>query len=196
MTALLRTFVSALALAAFVATAPPARASIEQLDLAAMVTKADGAIEGTITRSRVIRIDHPKDGTELYFTLLTIEGRSLADGSARTVEVFFAGGFVDARHGVFNSEAPAADDVRVGNRIVAFYKHTDDAGGGLAGNALYAAHGGLYRTFDAAQGTIVQGRGDGYALRANVRLADLRVQVADHERAKQERAARQREVRR
>ncbi|MBK7874959.1 MAG: hypothetical protein IPJ77_04280 [Planctomycetes bacterium] len=178
----------ALAILALVAAAAaPARASIERLDLAAIVAKSDAAIEGTITRSRVLRVDDPKDGPELYFTFLTIEGRSLADGAARTVEVFFAGGFIDARHGVFNSEAPAADDVHVGNRIVAFYKHTENAGGGVAGNALYAAHGGLFRAFEAAQGTIVQGRGDGYALRSNVRLADLRSQVTELARAKEER---------
>ncbi|MFO1008691.1 MAG: hypothetical protein U1F29_01355 [Planctomycetota bacterium] len=178
------------------AFAPSARASIERLDLAAIVVKSDGAIEGTITRSRVVRIDDAKDGPELYFTLLTIEGRSLADGTPRTVEVFFAGGFVDARHGVFNSEAPAADDVRLGNKIVAFYKHTDNAGGGMAGNALYAAHGGLYRAFDAAQGAIVQGRGDGYALVENVRLDALRAQVAELARAKAHRAAEAKEKRR
>ena len=38
-----------------------------------------------------------------------------------------------------NSEAPSADDVRIGNRVVAFYKWIDNMGGDLAGNALYAS---------------------------------------------------------
>ncbi|MBI5363382.1 MAG: hypothetical protein HZA53_09390 [Planctomycetes bacterium] len=164
--------------------APSARASIERLDLPTMVAKSDGAVEGLITRRRVVRIDDAKDGPELYFTLITIEGRSLVDGTALTVEVLHAGGFVDARHGVFNSEAPAADDTRIGNRVVAFYKRSENVGGGLAGNALYAAHGGLYRTFQAAKGVIVQGRGAGYAVSANVELSVLRAQVAQRAQAK------------
>lgn len=168
---------------AVAAAAPPVRASIERLDLPTMVAKADGAVEGVITRRRVVRIDDVKDGPELYFTLITIEGRSLADGAPLTVEVVHAGGFVDARHGVFNSEAPAADDTRIGNRVVAFYKRSANVGGGLAGNALYAAHGGIYRTFQAAKGVIVQGRGAGYAVNGNVELATLRARVTELARA-------------
>ena len=89
----------------------------------------------------------------------------------------FAGGFVDAEHGVNNSEAPSADDVRIGNRVVAFYKWTSNMGGGLAANALYAAHGGLFRTFEARGGTVVQGRGEGYAIPTNVGLAQLEQNV-------------------
>lgn len=164
--------------ALFAAVAHVASASVERLDLPRMVARADGAVEGVIVRRRVVRIDHPKDGPELYFTFLTIEGRALADGAPLTVEVVYGGGFVDARHGTFNSEAPAADDVRIGNRVVAFYKHSANVGGGLAGNALYAAHGGLYRAFEARKGVIVQGRGEGYALEANLELAELRARVA------------------
>jgi hypothetical protein len=173
-----------LSLAFVGALAPAGAASIERLDLPAMVAKSDGAVEGVITRRRVVRIDHPVDGPELYFTLLTIEGRSLADGAPLAVEVLHAGGFVDARNGVFNSEAPAADDTRVGNRVVAFYKHSGNVGGGLAGNALYAAHGGLFRTFRAAKGEIVQGRGAGYAVSSNIELASLRARVAELSREK------------
>lgn len=173
-----------LALVLVTALAPNGAASIERLDLATMVAKCDGAVEGVITRRRVVRIDHPVDGPELYFTLLTIEGRSLADGAPLAVEVLHAGGFVDARNGVFNSEAPAADDTRLGTRVVAFYKHSSNVGGGLAGNALYAAHGGLYRTFKAAKGDIVQGRGAGYAVNSNLELATLRSRIAELARAK------------
>ena len=37
-------------------------------------------------------------------------------------DVTFQGGFIDEEHGVYNSEAPVADDVKIGNRVVAFYK--------------------------------------------------------------------------
>jgi hypothetical protein len=148
-------------------------AQIERLDLGQMVSKADNAVFGAIVDRQVIRIDSPTDGPELYFTTLTIEGRSLRTNENVTVDVTFAGGFVDATHGVNNSEAPSADDVRVGNRVVAFYKWVPNMGGGMAANSLYAAHGGLFRTFEARQGTVVQGRGEGYAIPTNVGLAQL-----------------------
>jgi hypothetical protein len=153
------------------------RAEIERLSLGEMVARTDNAIYGTITQKKVIRIDHPKDGPELYFTSLTIEGTSLRDGKPTTATVWFGGGFVDATHGVWNSEAPKTDDQRVGNRVVAFYKWTDDMGGGQSGNALFAWHGGLYRTFDAPKGVIVQGRGTGYAVPENLTLDDLRGRI-------------------
>lgn len=173
-----------LLLLAALAFAAPAQASIQRLDLPAMVELADGAIDGTIVRQRVVRIDHPRDGAELYFTILTIDGRALADDAPLSVDVVFAGGFIDARHGVWNSEAPAADDVRVGNRVIAFYKHSSNLGGDFAGNGLCAAHGGIYRAFDARRGAIVQGRGDGYAIGANMELAHLRSSFAALVRAK------------
>lgn len=158
---------------ALVAASTLVTAQIERLDLSQMVAKTDNAVYGTITHKKVIRIDHPTDGPELYFTTLTLEGRSLKSGQALTVDVTFAGGFIDDEHGVNNSEAPTADDVEVGNSVVAFYRWTDNIGGGLAANALYAAHGGLYRTIDARKGTIVLGRGDGYAIPKNITLSDL-----------------------
>jgi hypothetical protein len=165
--------------AAILAAATLGTAQIERLDLSQMVSKADNAVVGTITKKEVIRIDHAKDGPELYFTTLTIEGSSLRNGESLTVDVTFAGGFIDDQHGVFNSEAPSADDVKIGNKVVAFYKWLDNLGGGLAGNGLYAAHGGLFRTFDdSRKGTIVQGRGDGYAVPTNIKLAELNQQVA------------------
>lgn len=163
--------------AALIGAASLGTAQIERLDLPQMVSKADNAVFGTITHKEVIRIDHPKDGPELYFTTLTVDGRSLRNGETLTVDVTFAGGFVDSQRGVHNSEAPSADDVRVGNRIVAFYKWTDNMGGDLAGNSLYAAHGGLFRSFESRRGTVVQGRGEGYAVQSNVELSALESQV-------------------
>ena len=148
-----------------------------------MIARTDDAVYGTITEKHVIRIDHKRDGPDLYFTSLTIEGKSLKNDRALTVTVWFGGGFIDATHGVWNSEAPKADDQKIGNRIVAFYKWVDNMGGDHAGNALYAWHGGLFRTFEATKGVIVQGRGDGYAIPLNVTLSDLRQQIAQAAKA-------------
>lgn len=167
-----------LSVASFVLAARPCQAEIARLSLPQMVAKTDNVIYGTITGKKVIRIDHPKDGPELYFTSLTIEGNSLRDGKPLTVTVWFGGGFVDATHGVWNSEAPKTDDQKIGNKVVAFYKWTDNLGGDLAGNALYAWHGGLFRTFETQKGVIVQGRGAGYAVPQNLTLTDLRAEVA------------------
>ncbi len=152
-------------------------AQIERLDLGQMVAKADNAVHGRIVKSEVIRIDHPVDGAELYFTHLTIEGVSLYSGEKLTAKVTFAGGFVSPNEGVHNSEAPSADEIKVGNEVVAFYKWTENIGGDLAANALYASHGGVYRVAAAKNGPVALGKGDGYAIAANQRVADLRTQI-------------------
>jgi len=163
---------------ALVAAGALGTAQIERLDLAQMVAKTDNAVYGTISGKEVIRIDSPDDGPELYFTGLTIDGVSLKDGQATSVEVWFPGGFINETEGVHNSEAPSGDDQQVGNPIVAFYKWSYNMGGEFAGNALYASHGGLYRTFENRSGTtIVQGRGEGYAIPTNITLVDLDNQI-------------------
>ena len=43
----------------------------------------------------------------------------------------------------------------------------------LEGYALYASHGGIYRTAKARKSTIVLGRGTGYAIEHNLKLDDL-----------------------
>jgi hypothetical protein len=153
-------------------------AQIKSFTLEELVTTADNAVYGTIVATRAFRVDHPLDGSELYFTRLTIEGRSLRDGTPLTVDVTFHGGFVSETEGVFNSEAPAADDVRLGNRVVAFYHWQENLGGAHAANALVAAHGGLYRTVDGPRGAAVLGRGAGYAVGGNLRLAQLESSLA------------------
>lgn len=163
--------------AALVAAGSLATAQIERLDLPQMIAKTDNAVVGTILNKEVIRIDHPIDGPELYFTTLTLQGNSLKDDKALTVDVTFPGGFVDAEHGVYNSEAPSTDDIKVGNRVVAFYKWSNNMGGDLAANALYASHGGLYRTFESKKDLVIQGRGEGYAISANVTLNQLKQDV-------------------
>lgn len=159
-------------------------AQIERLDLNQMVQRADDAVIGTVTARNVIRIDHPVDGPELYYTSLTIEGRSLSTNEPRTVDVWFGGGFIDATNGAFNSEAPSMDDQKVGNKVVAFYKFEENMGGDLSGNALMTWHGGLYRTFESRRTTFVQGRGNGYAIPTNVRLDELDAQVKTLAQAK------------
>jgi hypothetical protein len=135
-----------------------------------MVAKTDNAIAGRILAAEAFRTDGQIDA--LYFTRLTIEGRSLVNDQPLTVDVVYPGGFVTPTEGVFNSEAPSADDVKVGNQVVAFYKWSDNMGNGVAANALYASHGGLYRV-PARGGQTVLGRGEGYALSNNWELSAL-----------------------
>jgi len=151
------------------------RAQIERLDLEQIVTRSDNAVFATIVDKTVFRVDHPVDGPELYYTRLTLKGSSLMDGRDATTDVIFAGGFIDKERGIgsFNSEAPSEDDVRIGNRVVVFYKWTDNIGGDVSGNAIYAAHGGVYRTAKGPQGVVVLGRGEGFALEGNRKLAEL-----------------------
>lgn len=163
--------------AALFAVATVGTAQIVRLDLRQMVQRTDGAVIGTITHKEVIKVDDPIDGPDLYYTFLTIEGETLDSGEAKTVEVVYPGGWIDAKRGVHNSEAPTEEETTVGNRVVAFYKWSDNLGGGVAGNALYASHGGLYRTARVADRTIVQGRGEGYAIDSNVERAELGARV-------------------
>lgn len=167
-----------LAALAITGLAAVATAQILRLDLSQMVARTDDTVHGKIAARHVLRVDHPVDGAELYFTTLSIQGTSLETGKPLTVDVIFPGGFQDAEHGSFNSEAPSADDTKVGNEIVCFYKHTSNLGGEIAGNEIVTWHGGLYRTFQTRGETIVQGRGDGYAVPANVKLVDLARDVA------------------
>jgi hypothetical protein len=161
---------SGLLLAALGAASP---AQIKRYTLDEMVLTSDQAIYGQIIGTRVSRYDSPVDGEGLFFTTITIQGRTLSDDRATTVDVWFRGGFLSATEGVFNSEAPAADDVKLGKKVVAFYRWADDVGNGGGGNALMAAHGGLYRTVDGPHGPAVLGRGDGYAISTNRYVAQL-----------------------
>ena len=153
--------------------APLAPTQIERLDLEAMVSKTDNAVFGQIVERRVFSFDHPTAGPNLTFTALTVKGRSLADGRATTVEVIHAGGVDENGKGVWNSEAPRPEVTARGKNVVVFYKWIDNMGGDLAGNALYASHGGVYRTVEGPKGTVVLGRGEGYAVKNNQRLTSL-----------------------
>ena len=159
-----------LALAAFSAAGI---SQIKAYTLEEMVLEADQAVHGQIVGSRVFRVDHAIDGPELYFTTITVEGNVLGEGTAVTVDVTFNGGFISEDEGVFNSEAPIADDVKIGNQVVVFTKWQDNLGGDVPGNALMASHGGLYRTVDGPADTVVLGRGAGYAINFNTKVSDL-----------------------
>ena len=148
-------------------------AQIERLTLEEMVNKTDNAVLAEVSARHVFRVDHPVDGSELYFTTLTLDGYSLSDGKPITVDVTYPGGFVSDEEGVHNSEAPSQDDVELGNVVVAFYKWSDNLGGDVAANALYASHGGLFRTVEGPAGTVVLGRGAGYAIENNKSVESL-----------------------
>ena len=181
-----KTFKFALATAAVAAATALGNAQIERLTLDSMISKTDDALVGKITKSEVIRIDHPVDGPELYYTHLTVEGRSLVNGKTRTSVVTFPGGFINDEEGVWNSEAPSAEDTKLGNRVVVFQAWSDNMGGDLAGNALYASHGGLFRTVEGRNGTVVLGRGEGYAIQNNIKLSGLDAQITAIDKAQRE----------
>ena len=153
-------------------------AQIERLNLTQMVAKTDEAVMGKIVGRDVFRVDHPVDGPELYYTTLTIQGESLYSGADKLHSVTFPGGFINDRDGVFNSEAPTADESAIGNIVVVFSKWSDNMGGDVAANALYASHGGIYQTFIArSKDTVVQGRGTGYALELNTESTQFKTQI-------------------
>ncbi|MCP3919969.1 MAG: hypothetical protein GY711_30945 [bacterium] len=157
-------------LASIVCVGALATAQIIRLNLSQMVSRIDNAVVGTITDKQYTQVSTPLSG-DLYFTTLTIAGRSLVNGQPLTVEVSYMGA---EGEGVYSAEAPSADETKIGREIVAFYKWEPNMGAGFASNALYAAHGGLYTTFLNRRGaTIVQGRGEGYAVEKNVLLDKL-----------------------
>ena len=153
-------------------------AQIKKYTLDEMVAEMDNAVYGEIVDRQVFRVDHAVDGPELFFTTITIEGRSLVDNSPLTVDVTYHGGFVSEEEGVYNSEAPAEDDVRLRNQVVVFYSWSDNMGGDVAANAMIASHGGLYRTLQGPNNATVLGCGAGYSIERNVRLKDLDAEVS------------------
>jgi len=155
------------------ALALPSSAQIKNYSMREMVLTADGAVSGQIINSVVFRVDSETDGPELYFTTLTIEGTELNRNAAVTVDVTFAGGFIDPDHGVYNSEAPSADETKIGTNVLVFYKWSDNLGGDVKGNGIVASHGGIYRTANGPSGPIVLGKGEGFAIQSNTSVVDL-----------------------
>lgn len=163
---------------AVTAAASIATAQILRVNLTEIVQKTNDAVLGTIVNKNVVRIDHPVDGPELYFTTLSIEGTSLETSKPVTVDVSFMGGFVDDENGSFNSEAPSADDTKIGNKVVCFYRYNENMGGDFSGFEIFGWHGGIYRTFERGGKVVVQGRGDGYAIPSNIDLVELKKHIA------------------
>ena len=167
-----------LATALATASAGVSQAAIVRLNLTEMVAQTDNAVQGTIVDRQVFRVDHPVDG-EMYYTVITVEGRSLIDGQAISVPVTYLGGFVSETEGTFVSEAPREQLTRVGRQVLVFYKWADNMGFGIQGNSLYASHGGVYSIAKSGSKSVVLGRGDGYAVAANEELPGLTARVAD-----------------
>ena len=180
---------AALAVLALFSTSPaPVSAKILAFDLPGMLAVCDDAVHGTIVARRVFRIDHPIDGPELYYTVLSVNGASLRDGSEVGVEVTLLGGFVTPDEGVHNSESPREEETAIGAEVVLFHDWTENMGGDVAGHALVAGHGGLYTVQTNRRGDrVVLGRGPGYAVPLNVSLEALRTEVAKLESARRER---------
>ena len=178
-----RTLLSLVFVYVLAALQPAPQAQVVRLDLTQMLEQTDDCVFGRIEARRVLRIDHPVDGPGLYFTTLTVVGRSLVSEEDVRVDVTYAGGFVDERNGVFNSEAPSEDEVRLGTEVVVFHGWSSNLGGDLAGQALWGSHGGLYpcRTNRAGE-TIVLGRGVGYPIDANTSLESLASEVREQRR--------------
>lgn len=153
-------------------------AQIERLDMDQMVAKTDNTVVGEIVASKVFRVNDPVDGPDLFYTTITIKGRSLVDGKVLEIPVTFPGGFINREEGVHNSEAPAADEIRIGNEVVAFYKWSDNMGGQVAGNALYASHGGIYRVVQSGGEYVALGKGQGYAIAKNWKLKQLDAEIS------------------
>src|SRR5262244_2676124 len=75
------------------ALAAGALAQIKKFTLEEMVQTADAAVQGQIIASRVFRVDSPRDGADLFYTTITIQGRTLRDAQPITIDVTFRGGF-------------------------------------------------------------------------------------------------------
>jgi len=161
---------------ACVAATPFVQASIESLTLEQMLARVDNAVVGQIVDRHVFRADHPEDGT-MYFTTITVKGSSLIDGSELEVPVTFLGGWISEDEGTTTSVTPAAHEVALGKRVVAFYAQTDNMGYGVAGNQMIASHGGVYPVIQRESKTLTLGKGSGFAIEQNVEVGALRTQA-------------------
>lgn len=151
------------------------QAQIKRLNLDQLTTRADNAIIGRVISRRVEDHSSERHGFGLYYTILTIQGESLYTGRKMTVDVAKRGGWLDKERGIgsWDSEAATDEETRLGKRIVAYYKWSDDIGAGQGANIFYASHGSMFRTVEGPTGTVVMGRGEGYAISKNTRLSSL-----------------------
>ena len=152
------------------------QAQIKRLSLVEMTNETDNGVLGTIVASRVIDLGNEVDGYGLYYTILTLEGESIFDGRKITVDIASRGGWIDKERGIgcWDSEAPQASEIAVGKEVLAYYFWSENIGRGVGSNILYASHGSLFRTAKSPTGTVVLGRGDGYAIDKNIQVGTLR----------------------
>jgi len=162
-----------LALCALLLPPQSSRAQVLRLDLSEMLERVDDVVAGEIVAQELLAHPDPSGEGTLWFTRITVDGRSLIDGREIVVDLHILGGMDAQGEGVWNSEAPMPEEVLPGGRVVVFYKWLDDMCAGLPGNFLYTMHGGLYRTVTGPAGPVVLGRGEGYPVRHNLRLDDL-----------------------
>lgn len=151
------------------------RACIEELTLAQMVAKTDAAVRGTITDVRTVRYTPPGDD-RLIFTILTVEGTDLYTGQARTMEAAFLGGTYQGDSMMVTS-MPAPSEYRVGNSVLVFSGPVEGWGPDIE-RCVYAAMGGIFREVASKNGPVLLGKGEGFAIDQNVRLADLKIAIA------------------
>ncbi len=151
------------------------RACIEELDLAQMVAKTDAAVNGTITNVRTVRYTPPGDD-RLIYTLVTVAGTDLYTGQARTLEAAFVGGTHEGDSMMVTS-MPAPSEYRVGNSVILFSAPVEGWGPDVE-RCVYAAMGGIFREIAGKKGAVILGKGEGFAVSQNVRLADLQTSIA------------------
>ena len=157
--------------------APRPTADVERYTLSTLMDASEGATIGSIV-SKTFEIVDVGDGAPLVFTRLEVRGTDLATGAPDHVEVLFPGGYADDENASFSPSAPARHETRLGRQVLVFHRHSDNMGGGLAGQVLVGSRAGLFTSFTAQDGrTIVQGRGRGYALALNTELKALRSRV-------------------
>lgn len=171
-------------LLALLTLSPLPEARIEEMNLKRMMQTADGAVFAEVV-AREVFFAPETNGPGLYFTRLTLEGVTLEDGTAIRVDVVHLGGVLDEDYGAYVSEAPSADDTAIGTRVIAFYTWVDNLGGGVAGNALYGAQGGIFRAVEGPTGTVVLGRGAGFALAHNLSVDALTAAIQELAAAEQ-----------
>jgi len=157
------------------------RACIEELDLAKMVAKTDAAVRGTITDVRTVRYTPPGDD-RLIFTILTVEGTDLYTGQARTLNAAFLGGTYQGDSMMVTS-MPAPSEYRLGNPVLVFSGPVEGWGPDID-RCVYASMGGIFREVASKNGPVFLGKGEGFALDNNIRLADLQVAIAKEVRKK------------
>ena len=152
------------------------QAQIKQLSLTEMTNETDNGVLGTVVASRVVDLGNEVDGFGLYYTIFTLGGQSIFDGRKITVDVASRGGWIDKERGIgcWDSEAPQAGEIAVGKEVLAYYMWSENIGRGTGANILYASHGSLFRTAKSPTGTVVLGRGEGYAINKNIKLESLR----------------------